>query len=511
MKPFSALSLLLIVVLWSSCRSDFETVESTGKLEFSKDTVFLDTIFSNISSATFTLKVYNRSTDDIHIPEIKLQKGGASAYRLNVDGLPGKSFEDIEILAKDSIYIFIETTVNLQQPDQKEFIYEDIIQFQSKAHLQEIPVLTLVKDAIFLYPEKDQDGTVETIVLGTNEQGEEERIQGFYLGDDQLIFTNDKAYIIYSFAAVPTGKTLTIEAGARIHFHADSGILVSEGASLKVNGEFSKDREKLENEVIFQGDRLGSEFQDLPGQWAAIWLREGSIDNIINYATIKNAGVGLLVEGNNQASPTLQVKNSQIYNSAINGLRSTAAKIYGENLVINNSGQASLQLLGGNYIFKHATLVNYWQQGFREYPAVYIENFQETETGLQSYDLELAKFSNCIIYGNEKTELLFNRNETADFNIMFENCLIKFDETLSSEQLYYDFNNPEFYTDIIVNENPFFWNPLENDFNLQSGSSAIDKGNLSTAFEVPFDIIQVERTVDPDLGAYEWTAPELNN
>lgn len=511
MKPFSALALLLMAVLWSSCRSDFDTVESSGNLEFSKDTVFLDTVFSNISSATYSLKVYNRSTEDIHIPEIKLQKGEASAYRLNVDGIPGKSFEDIEILAKDSIYIFIETTVNLQQPDQKEFIYEDNIQFRSNAHLQEIPVITLVKDAIFLYPEKDQNGTVENIVLGTNEQGEEERVQGFYLEDEHLIFTNAKAYIIYGFAAVPAGKTLTIEAGARIHFHADSGILVSEGASLKVNGEFSEDREKLENEVIFQGDRLGSDFQDLPGQWGAIWLRKGSIDNIINYATIKNAGVGLLVEGNNQASPTLQIKNSQIYNSAINGLRSTAAKIYGENLVINNNGQASLQLSGGNYVFKHATLVNYWQQGYREFPAVYIQNFEETDTGLQTYDLELAKFSNCIIFGNEKTELQFNRNETAAFNILFENCLIKFDESSSSGEPFYDFTNQEFYTGIILNENPFFWNPLDNDFNLQSGSPAIDKGNLSTAFEVPFDIIQVDRTADPDLGAYEWTAPEINN
>lgn len=511
MKPFSTLALLLIVVLWSSCRSDFETIESTGNLEFSKDTVFLDTIFSNISSATYSLKVYNRSNEDIHIPEIKLKKGEASAYRLNVDGLPGKTFEDIEILAKDSIYIFIETTVNLQQPNQKEFLYEDNIQFQSNAHLQEIPVLTLVKDAVFLYPDKDQNGTIETIVLGTNEKGDEEKVQGFYLRDDQLIFTNDKAYIIYGFAAVPSGKILTIEPGARIHFHAGSGILVSEGASLKVNGEFSADPEKLENEVIFQGDRLNADFQNLPGQWGAIWLREGSIDNVINYATIKNAGIGLLVEGNKEASPILQIKNSKIYNSAINGLRSTAAKVYGENLVINNSGQSSLRLIGGNYIFKHATLVNYWQQGYREYPAVYIENFQETETGLQSYDLELAKFSNCIIYGNEKTELLFNRNETTGFNILFENCLIKFDETSYLEDPYYDFSNAEFYADIIINENPFFWNPLENDFSLQSGSPAIDKGNLSTAFEVPFDIIQVERTVDPDLGAYEWTAPELNN
>ena len=72
----------------------------------------------------------------------------------------------------------------------------------------------------------------------------------------------------------------------------------------------------------------------------------------------------------------------------------------------------------------------------------------------------------------------------------------------------YDFTNPEYYQDIILNENPDFWNPLNNDFSLQTNSPAIDKGNLSTAMEVPKDLLQIDRTESPDLGAYEWTPPE---
>ena len=60
--------------LWSSCRKDFEFSPSTGILEFSKDTVYLDTVFTNIGSSTYNLKVYNRSNNDIIIPTLDLDK-----------------------------------------------------------------------------------------------------------------------------------------------------------------------------------------------------------------------------------------------------------------------------------------------------------------------------------------------------------------------------------------------------------------------------------------------------
>jgi hypothetical protein len=100
------LALVFSIVLWSSCRNDFETVPSTGNLEFSQDTIFLDTVFTNIGSSTRTLKVYNRSSEDINIPTIQLSEGESSNYRLNVDGIPGKTFQNINILANDSIFIF---------------------------------------------------------------------------------------------------------------------------------------------------------------------------------------------------------------------------------------------------------------------------------------------------------------------------------------------------------------------------------------------------------------------
>ena len=91
-----------IIVFWSSCRNDFEFSPSTGNLGFAKDTVYLDTVFTNIGSSTYNLKVYNRSDEDILIPTIQLENGVNSFYRMNIDGSTGlegqqegKFFEDI--------------------------------------------------------------------------------------------------------------------------------------------------------------------------------------------------------------------------------------------------------------------------------------------------------------------------------------------------------------------------------------------------------------------------------
>ena len=97
MKQITVFIAIISILFFASCRKDFETVQNTGRLGFSKDTVYLDTVFTNIGSSTYNLKVYNHSSEDIYIPSIRLGRGNNSNYRINVDGIPGKSFENIEI------------------------------------------------------------------------------------------------------------------------------------------------------------------------------------------------------------------------------------------------------------------------------------------------------------------------------------------------------------------------------------------------------------------------------
>jgi hypothetical protein len=114
MRLFNTIFCFALLISLSSCRKDFDTVPSSGNLEFSKKEVYLDTVFTGISSSTYNLKVYNRSNKDITIPVIKLGKND-SKYRIMVDGRSGdgKKFENVELLANDSLFIFIETTVKI--------------------------------------------------------------------------------------------------------------------------------------------------------------------------------------------------------------------------------------------------------------------------------------------------------------------------------------------------------------------------------------------------------------
>lgn len=498
---------LFFVILWSSCRKTFEYAPSAGNLEFSKDTVFLDIIFTNIGSSTYTLKVYNRNRDDLEIPSIRLGQGQNSRYRLNVDGVAGKEFSNVPIFAQDSLFIRIETTFDISNSSESEFLYTDILQFDSGVNQQDVHLVTLIKDAIFLYPSILADGTKETLALGTDIDGNEIKAEGFYLTDDQLNFTNEKPYVVYGYAAVSPNKELTMEAGTRVHFHKDSGIYVANGGTLSVSGTLSLDQKLMENEVVFEGDRLEPEYSDIPGQWGLIWLAEGSTENSINHLTLKNATTGLLVEGDGMLqSPTLIIKNTQIYNSSHNNLWAKNASIVGENLVLGGAGNASLYFnLGGSYTFTHSTIANYWIHGFRTGPAVQIDNYAVLSPSIAiSGDLVQALFLNCIIDGNSNQELALQSNGTNTFNYFMDHCLIKFGDNngLAIDPLY-DFENTSLYNQVLLNGNADFKNTLTDNFSIGHASSANEKANLENSLLVPFDILGADRTILPDIGAYQ--------
>lgn len=508
MRFLYTLGLLALIVLWSSCRNDFDTLPSSGNLEFSKDTVYLDTVFSNIGSSTYNLKVYNRSDEDISIPSVRLGQGENSFYRLNVNGSAGKTFSNVEILAKDSIFVFVETTIDVNSfPNNLQFLYTDAIEFDTGSNQQNVELVTLVQDAVFLFPERFGDGTTETLNLGMDAEGNDVLIEGFFLDDDELNFTNEKPYVIYGYAAVPPTKTLTVDAGARVHFHENSGLLVANQATIKANGALSADPELLENEIIFQGDRLEPAFEDVPGQWGTIWLTAGSTAHEFNFTTIKNAVVGILMDSNDGSNnPTLSLKNTQIYNSGNVGLLARTGNVDGENLVITNSGQSSLFLsLGGTYNFRHSTFGNYWNRSFRNFPAVVIDNsLLVSETEIDVEDLE-ANFSNCIIYGSEAREFFLNAEPEAAFNFNFSNSLLRFEDPQGqfAGNPLFDFSNTTFYTNCVFNADPVFFNTQLNQLFISNESAANGIGNPATAQQVPFDLLGTPRGNPSDAGAYE--------
>lgn len=506
------------IVLATSCRSDFDFESRTGGLEFSKDTIYLDTVFTDIGSSTYTLKVYNKSDKNISIPSLRLKKGIASKYRLMVDGIAGQVFEDIEMLAKDSMYIFISVTAEVADTNPTDFLYTDQILFgdEFNPNHQKVELVTLIQDAYFIYPGRvqnpDDTYTYDAINLGVDSDGNPITIRGRFLEEsnpvngNELHWTNNKPYVIYGYAAVPGTKTLVVDAGARIHFHAESGLIVANNASLQVNGSASL-TDALENEVIFEGDRLEPNFAEIPGQWGTIWLTQGSTNNILSNLTIKNATVGMLVSGNdNTATPTLNLTNVQIYNVSNVGILARTGNIIGKNVVINNCGETSLACtFGGSYEFTHCTFANYWPKPNQT--AVLIDDYD----GNTLYALNKANFNNCILYGSPNIALSLKKEGTI-FEYQFNNCLIKFID-FSNQFLnnpLYQFNANTNYLNCLIATNSSINKPdfLDSSNNkLIIGADSAAKGNADNTFSTFNDILNKPRNVIGgfDIGAYNWT------
>lgn len=506
----------------ASCRDDFEFEQSAGGLEFSRDTVYLDTVFSDIGSSTYTLKVYNRSDKDIAIPSLRLKKGQASNYRLMVDGMPGKEFNNVELLAKDSLFIFIETTANISDANPADFLYTDEIEFHSTSGVQEVHLVTLIQDAYFLYPQRDTSGpkVLYEAVRWDSESnpGDPEYLPGFYLEEsdpvngDEYHWNNSKPYVIYGFATVPNGKTLVVDPGARIHFHAGSGLMVRPGGKLQINGQPSANEETLEGEVIFEGDRLEPRFAETAGQWFSILLMSGE-ENTINHLTLKNSSIGIWAkapEGDGTTIPKLSITNSQIYNSGVYGILSVHSDITANNLVVNKAGQASVSLSqGGTHNFTHCTIANY-SNAYNQVPLELSDYFDFRETRRVS-DFD-GNFTNCIFWSSGNLGIRHNRETSVvtEYNFKFNNCLIKFydfSNTYKGTALY-NFDGPEYNTTKIAESSSTgqarvnFTDPQKNMLTLEADSGAIGIGLNVTQGTV--DLNGNVRDASPDAGAYEY-------
>lgn len=474
----SILFTLAILAAIVGCRKDVFTTNAGDQLEFSKDTVLFDTVFTTVGSATRRFTIRNPHDKSIKISKINLASGSASNFRINIDGVPGIAFEDVEIPAEDSLWVFVEVTLDPNNQNTP-MIVTDSVTFVTNGNFQDVDLVAWGQDAYFY-------GAV-----------------GFGLPVCNEVWNNDKPHVIYGFIRILENCTLTINEGTRVHSHANSGIAVEEGGVLIVNGT-------AQSPVTFQGDRLEESYKDTPGQWFAIWIRYGSNGSNINHAVIRNATAGVYVDAINSEDDNfiiypntgLTIRNTEIHDCSGFALITNNGFVRSWNTVYGSAGTFSAGLtLGGDYEFRHCTFANYYSNGNRQTPAVYFNNyFQQDETTFEPVPLTQAYFGNCIIYGNVEEEIGPDSIAGADFNYMFDRCLVKIDPSETSV------TSPVHYKNLIVNQNPQFDSTQVGDFRLKETSPLLNKADPSiTAHfgELFFDLEGKSRKLTPDIGAYE--------
>lgn len=481
---------IILSLLFISCKKEFFNEGTGGQLSFSNDSIIFDTVFTSVGSITKTFKVFNRNDYAVKVNDIELvNASNLGVYRINIDGEPIEDFSYVSIPAQDSIFMFVEATINPNSGNPLPFLVSDSIRFSTETFTQYVELVAYGQNANF-HTAEPQD-----IIIITTEN--DTIIPSYYSINQNTTWTNDLPHVVYGYVIIEAGYELTIEAGSNVYFHNNSGIIVgnplftdNSGGKITVLGE-------LGNEVTFQGDRLDEYYKDAPGQWDKIWISSGSFDNTINYAVIRNSTIGVQADTLGSTTiPTLKISNTIIDNASDIGIFAQGSSIEAKNNLITNSGRYSLVLnIGGNYDFNHCTFADFHQFGNRSTPSILINNYYEDiNSNIQPRNLENARFTNCIFSGSLSNELSLQEDLGADFNYMFDHCLLKLHPDSSLSDLNQS-NSLKIDSDVDV-----FEDIQSNNFELSDNSIAINKGKVTNNLS---DILEMLRDDSPDLGAYE--------
>ena len=111
----------------TSCIDDDFTTNPSHVLAFSTDTVAFDTVFTTIGTSTRSFRIYNRNKKSLNISSIKLADAEHSGFHINVDGMSGDNFTNVEIRGKDSLYVFVEANIDPTNQDNPIFIIDSIV------------------------------------------------------------------------------------------------------------------------------------------------------------------------------------------------------------------------------------------------------------------------------------------------------------------------------------------------------------------------------------------------
>lgn len=453
----------------------------------SRDTIIFDTVFTNMGSMTKIFLIRNNSNETVNLDRVYIPSGDSGPYRFNVNGYPGPSVTDLELEAHDSMYVFVEVTLN-PNGGNNPLIVEDsiVVEYNNSANYARAMLVAFGQDAIYYYP---TDTTSYGLPYST-------------LPCD-ITWGPGKPIVVVGYLQDTCG-TLTVLPGTQVHFYSNGALFISDGATLDVQGE-------AHNPVVFQGSKLEYEYRNTPGQWDRIYLFEGSTQHHIRNAIIKNAFIGLqcddltalmsLPNPNTSTPKKLVLENVRIQNMSAVGILSRQFNIDGYNVLIDNCGQyCAAFTFGGNIKFYHSTFANYWSGSIRNFPSLYFNNYfyNGVDVGGASLNFE---FDNSIAYGSTLSEVGFDSVTTHAFNYQFNNCLLRLDEELPFPTSH--------FVSCVKNEDPDFTDDFNGDYTLKATSAAINIGSALTVTARPaqlmFDLKGVNRlsSGNPDAGAFE--------
>lgn len=449
-----------LALTFSACREDNFLSNADIDLRFETDSVLFDTVFTTVGTITKRFKVYNPTNQNIRIDEIYLggrRASGNSNFRLNINGNPVNDAREVELLARDSLYIFVEATID-PNSTLTPFLVVDSVMFRSGNRL----------------------GKVNLTAFGQN---------AYFIGDVVVpcdtSWGNQLPIVVYKSILVDSSCKLTILPGTRLYLARNATIFVQ--GTLEVLGSVAEP-------VEFRGSRLDPFYRDLAGGWNGIHFLAGSINNRIENAVMKNGTLAVRVDslpasGN---APNLVMRNTVIDNFAVAGIVGFTAVIVAENCQITECGRFNVFTdVGGIYAFRHCTISNTGFNFSRSTPAVLMSNVNAS-SGVR-YSLQ-ASYRNCIITGSRREELVLDTFPNSSFDVEFRHNILK------TERM------ADFGVNNLYNADPRFKSAVNGNYEIDTLSAAFRAGEnlVGQGFpQLATDLKGNMRAVQPTLGCYE--------
>lgn len=468
-------SIVLSALMLSSCDDELFTTDPEKVLAFSADTLTFDTVFTTIGSTTEKILVFNPNNRALRISSIALAGGANSQFRLNVDGNinVNNEFTDIEISAKDSMYIFVEVTVDPNNQDSPVLVADSIV-FQTNG----------VKQRVRL------EAFGQNMILWKNKT---------ILNDTTL--SAARPYLIYGYLAVDSAKTLNIPAGCKLYFHNNANLLVY--GNLKAEGTF-------EQPIEMRGDRLDVvkflnpvPYHYVAGQWGGVYLLWSGGNHVLRNVNITSGYVGLYFSNTDRSElPNLEVTNCRIHNFVYYGLVAQNGNVTVSNSEISNTGSFSVYLSGGKHVFLQSTIANFYANNVTsrdKNPAVMIMGLS------RSAPME-TEFRNCVIAGALENEFSIASRFLTAYKGAFNNSFIRRDKAYELTQ----FKDVHWYVKadsiLFKQTSSNYAKKLYFDFTPDSISALRGLADPTIAAQFPIDLNGNSRLEDaaPDAGAYEW-------
>lgn len=454
-------------LLASSCINDDITYSPSARLDFSCDTLSLDTVFTDVGTPTARLIVFNRNKKGINISSIRF-KNPDSNFTLNVDGVSGESFNNVEIRGNDSIYIFVECFINPTDEDAP-ILIEDELEFEFNGTQQTLTVEAWGQNVTRLY---------NTVV------------------EQDMTLTANRPYVVFDSLTVANGAILNIEPGTRLLFH-DKAKIVVEGTINAVGTP--------EAPIQMRGDRTGNiltnvSYDIMSGQWSGIRIAPESFDNRLEYVDMRSTTDGLRVDScGNLERQKLTLRNSWLHNSQSNVLNVRHARVEAVGVCFSEAADAVVSLTGGVCNFLQCTIANNYLFKAISQPLLCLYHIMPDEATESDAPLMEASFENSIIYGLASD---LNHDDLSGSQVFMRYVLLKSKGS--------DDDN---FINCIWDKGPLFYTVREDyifNYRLRPDSPAIGAGNSAFVTQSALtDYYGLNRLSDgaPALGAFVFQNP----